>query len=95
MPKEPACLDVAVIGGGPAGLSASLELFGRSQELKVALFESDDELGGMPQPCHFFFGMRDLGRLYTGPAYARKLNDLIRKTPTEIHTRTTVSTLVR
>ena len=94
MPKDPVCLDVAVIGGGPAGLSACLELFGRSRELKVAIFESDDELGGMPRTCHLFFGMRDLGRLYTGPAYARKLTDLIRKTPTEIHTRSTASAVV-
>jgi NADPH-dependent 2,4-dienoyl-CoA reductase/sulfur reductase-like enzyme len=82
-------LDVAVVGGGPAGVSACLEL-SRQAGLKVALFESDTELGGIPRSCHIFFGMRDMWRLYTGPAYARKLASLIRKTSVQIHTDSTV-----
>ena len=83
--EKPASLDVAIIGGGPAGISAGLEL-SRRAGLKVALFERDEQLGGIPRSCHFFFGMRDRKRLYTGPAYARKLNRLIRETPVQIHT---------
>jgi thioredoxin reductase len=83
--EKHACLDVAIIGGGPAGISAGLEL-SRREGLKVALFERDEQLGGIPRSCHFFFGMRDRKRLYTGPAYARKLNRLIRGTPVQIHT---------
>jgi len=82
-------LDVAVIGGGPAGISACLEL-AKSKRLKIALFESEAELGGMPRSCHLFFGMRDLGRIFTGPGYARRLSDLTRKTDVEIHTMSTV-----
>ena len=82
-------LDVAVVGGGPAGVSACLEL-SRQAGLKIALFESDTELGGIPRSCHIFFGMRDMWRLYTGPAYARKLASLIRKTSVQIHTDSTV-----
>ena len=78
-------LDVAIIGGGPAGISACLEL-SKSPNLRLALFEGDTELGGMPRSCHVFFGMRDQRRVYTGSAYARKLNRLIRKTEVEIHT---------
>ena len=78
-------VDVAVIGGGPAGISACLEL-AKSSELRIALFEDDTELGGMPQSCHIFFGMRDHWRLYTGRQYAKKLSKLVRKTSASIHT---------
>ena len=91
---ETIALDVAVIGGGPAGISTCIELSRRTDGLKAALFESEEELGGIPRTCHLFFGMRDLRRIYTGPTYARKLNDLIRKTSVEIHTQTTVLNIV-
>ncbi|MBN2126564.1 MAG: FAD-dependent oxidoreductase [Deltaproteobacteria bacterium] len=77
-------LDVAVVGGGPAGISACLELAG-SPDLNVALFEGDRELGGMPRTCHVFFGMRDQMRLLTGPAYARRLKRLVEGTGCDIH----------
>ena len=83
--KEPVLLDVAIVGGGPAGISAGLEL-SRRTSLKVALFERAEQLGGIPRSCHFFFGMRDRKRVYSGPAYARKLSALIQDTPVQIHT---------
>jgi thioredoxin reductase len=91
--EESIPLDVAVVGGGPAGISACLEL-SKSSDLKVALFESEAELGGMPRSCHIFFGLRDLRRVYTGPAYAKKLDSLIRQTSIEIHTGTTVLNII-
>jgi NADPH-dependent 2,4-dienoyl-CoA reductase/sulfur reductase-like enzyme len=78
-------LDVAIVGGGPAGISAALEL-SKSSTLNIALFERDEDLGGMPRSCHIFFGLRDLRGLYTGPAYARRLDSLIRKTSVHIYT---------
>ena len=78
-------MDVAVIGGGPAGISACLELV-RSSDLKIALFENDAELGGMPRSCHYFFGMRDQRRLFTGPQYAGRLSALVRKSAVSINT---------
>ena len=89
MNDNPTPLDVAVIGGGPAGISACLEL-SKSDGLKIALFEKDSGLGGIPRSCHIFFGMRDLRRIMTGPAYARRLNTLVRSTSVEIHTDSTV-----
>ena len=90
---NPIPLDVAVIGGGPAGISACLEL-SKSDGLKIALFEKDSELGGIPRSCHIFFGMRDLRRIMTGPAYARRLNTLVRRTSVEIHTDSTVIEII-
>jgi thioredoxin reductase len=90
MPSEPSIpFDVIVIGGGPAGISACLEL-SKSSRLSVALFECDQELGGMPRSCHIFFGIRDLKRVHTGPTYARKLDKLVRRTSVAIHTGTRV-----
>lgn len=91
--EESISLDVAVIGGGPAGISACLEL-SKSLKLKIALFESEAELGGMPRSCQIFFGLRDRKRIYKGPAYAQRLDSLIRKTSVEIHTGTTVLNII-
>ena len=93
MKDNPIPLDVAVIGGGPAGISACLEL-SKSDGLKIALFEKDSELGGIPRSCHIFFSMRDLRRIMTGPAYARRLNTLVRRTSVEIHTDSTVIEII-
>ena len=87
-------LDVAVIGGGPAGISACLE-FSHSPHLNVALFESEVELGGIPRTCHLrFFGFRDQKSIYTGAAYAQTLIRKLRRTPTRIFTDATVIKLI-
>jgi len=91
--QKSSILDVAIIGGGPAGVSACLEL-AKTQSGKVALFESGPELGGIPRTCHVFFGMRDMKRLYSGPAYAKKLDRLARGTSTDIHVNATVMEIV-
>ncbi len=77
-------LDIAVVGAGPAGMTACLEL-SKLSSLKIALFEGEEELGGMPRSCHLPFGMRDQKRIYTGPGYARRLARLTRQTSVEIH----------
>ena len=91
MPEiEDRSCDVAVIGGGPAGISTCLEL-ATTRALDVHLFENESRLGGIPRSAHVFFGMRDLKRLYTGNAYARRLENRIGKTGTTIHTQSTVT----
>jgi len=87
-------LDVAVIGGGPAGITACLE-FSKSPHLDVALFESEAELGGIPRTCHLrFFGFRDQNHVYTGTAYAQTLSRKVRRTPIRIYTDATVIKLI-
>ena len=70
--------DVAIIGAGPAGLSAALEL----KQLgiaKVVVLEREHEPGGTVRHCgHTGFGMLDLHRLMTGPRYAAALRNRAR-----------------
>lgn len=86
-------VDIAVIGGGPAGLSACLEL-DRTFGGTVALFESDAMLGGIPRSSGMFFGMRDMKRIYTGKTYADKLEQQINRTNIETHLNTTVLRII-
>lgn len=65
--------DVIVVGGGPAGVAAALELKQRGVT-RVMILEREPALGGAPRHCgHSPFGMREFGRIYSGPAYARRL----------------------
>ena len=81
--------DVAVVGGGPAGVSACIEL-ARLGHTDVYLFENEARLGGIPRSAHVFFGMRDMHRAYSGPAYARRLETLVRRTAVKVCTQSTV-----
>jgi thioredoxin reductase len=65
-------VDVAIIGGGPSGLSAAVELR-RQGVQKVVIIEREPEAGGIPRHCgHPPFGFWEYGRLYTGPDYAKR-----------------------
>ena len=66
-------VDVAIVGGGPAGLGAAMALRKAGVE-RVVVIEREPEAGGVPRHCgHPAFGLREFGRLMTGPAYARAL----------------------
>ncbi|MDX2309048.1 MAG: FAD/NAD(P)-binding oxidoreductase [Hyphomicrobium sp.] len=76
MTSEPVVeCEVAVIGGGPAGLAAATRLkeFGVA---RVLVIERESEPGGIPRHCdHYAFGFREFGRVLKGPDYARRLVD--------------------
>jgi thioredoxin reductase len=68
MPDGP----VAVVGGGPAGLAAAVELRRRGVR-EVVVLEREPEAGGIPRHAkHQGFGLRDLRRTLSGPEYARR-----------------------
>jgi NADPH-dependent 2,4-dienoyl-CoA reductase/sulfur reductase-like enzyme len=68
-------LDLAVIGGGPAGLAAALEARRQGIE-KVAIIERDIELGGILQQCvHDGFGLHRFARRLSGGQYAQAFID--------------------
>jgi glycerol-3-phosphate dehydrogenase len=83
--------DVLIVGAGPAGLSAAIEL--KKQGIKnILVVDREPEAGGMPRFCnHIGFGIVDLWRLYTGPRYARYYRELAEKYGVEIHTSTTIT----
>ncbi|MEA2363341.1 MAG: hypothetical protein QOD71_2486 [Thermoleophilaceae bacterium] len=69
---------VAIVGGGPAGLAAGVELR-RLGVPEVVVIEREREAGGIPRHArHQGFGLRDLRRPLSGPAYARRCVELAR-----------------
>ncbi|RLF44688.1 MAG: pyridine nucleotide-disulfide oxidoreductase [Thermoplasmata archaeon] len=81
-------VDVAVIGGGPAGLAAALEA---SKNANVVLLEREGELGGILQQCiHPGFGNFIFGEMLTGPEYAHRFIKEVEKAGIDIKLETTV-----
>jgi len=90
-PESPDALapaDVVVLGGGPAGLSAARELCRRGAA-RVVVIEREREPGGIPRHAdHQGFGLRDLHRTLSGPAYASRLADRAASAGAELLTST-------
>ena len=71
--------DVAVIGGGPAGLAAAIEAKKHGAE-SVCVIERDKELGGILQQCiHNGFGLHIFKEDLTGPEYAERFIDELKE----------------
>ena len=78
-------VDVAVIGGGPAGLAAALEA--HKAGASVLILERDAELGGILNQCiHNGFGLHYFGEELTGPEYAARFIEQVRQTDIEVIT---------
>ena len=68
--------DVAVIGGGPAGLAAALAARESAKDIRILVIERDAGLGGILQQCiHNGFGLHYFGEELTGPEYAQRFID--------------------
>jgi len=83
--------DVLIVGAGPAGLAAALEL--RKLGVKdVIVAERETEAGGIPRMCgHIGFGLRDFHQVMTGPNYARKYVEMGEKAGIKIASNTTIT----
>lgn len=82
-------VDVVVVGAGPAGLTAAREL---AAHCRVVVLDREVEAGGIPRHSdHLGYGMRDLHRVTTGPAYARRLVAAALDAGVEIRTEATVT----
>jgi thioredoxin reductase len=81
--------DVLIIGAGPAGLTAAAEL---APGLDVLVLEREQHAGGIPRHSdHPGYGLRDLHRFLSGPAYARHLVGAATAAGATIHTRAMVT----
>lgn len=68
--------DVAVIGGGPAGMAAALAA--HKNGAKVVILERDTRLGGILNQCiHQGFGLHYFGEEMTGPEYAHRFRKAV------------------
>ena len=82
---------VVVVGAGPAGLSAAAELR-RLGAGPVVVADREPEPGGVPRHSwHTGYGLRDLRRVMTGPAYARALVSAALAAGAELRTGATVT----
>jgi glycerol-3-phosphate dehydrogenase len=83
-------VDVLIVGAGPAGLSAAIEL--KKQGIKnIVVVDREPEAGGIPRLCHHTgFGREDLWRFWSGPKYAKYYRDLAEKMNVEVLTSTTI-----
>jgi thioredoxin reductase len=86
-------VDVVVIGGGPAGLSAARELR-RLGVGSVLVADREAAAGGVPRhSAHTGYGLRDLHRVMTGPSYARALAGAAQTAGARVRPGTTVTGL--
>jgi thioredoxin reductase len=70
--------DVVVIGAGAAGMAAAIEV--KNEGLSVLIIERDKELGGITLQCiHNGFGLKEFQEELTGPQYAQRFIDEVKK----------------
>lgn len=75
--------DVAIIGGGPAGMAAALEA--HKKGAKVLVIERDVRLGGILNQCiHAGFGLHYFGEELTGPEYANRFAVLVKENKIDV-----------
>jgi NADPH-dependent 2,4-dienoyl-CoA reductase/sulfur reductase-like enzyme len=70
-------VDVAVIGGGPAGLAAALAA--KKKGAEVLIIERNEGLGGILNQCiHEGFGIELFKEAFSGPEYMQKFIDRVK-----------------
>ena len=67
--------DVVIVGGGPAGLAAAVELWKKGVR-DILIVEREKNLGGILRQCiHDGFGLTRFGTTLSGPEYAQRFID--------------------
>lgn len=82
--------DLAVVGGGPAGMAAALKARENGVE-KIIVLERAETLGGILEQCiHTGFGLHYFGEELAGPEYAGRFMELLKDTDIQVKTDTMV-----
>ena len=82
--------DVVIVGGGPAGLAAAVELYKKGIR-NVLIVEREKTMGGILRQCiHDGFGLTRFGETLSGPEYAQKFIDEVMELKIPYVTDTTV-----
>ena len=84
---------LAIIGGGPAGLAAACAAYDAGLR-DIVILERDREPGGILNQCiHNGFGLHTFHEELTGPEYAARFIDLLQKTSVQVYLDTMVLNL--
>ncbi len=82
--------DLAVVGGGPAGMAAALKAREKGIE-KIIILERADTLGGILEQCiHTGFGLHYFGEELSGPEYAGRFIKKVSETDIDVKVDTMV-----
>ena len=72
-------IDLVIIGGGPAGMSAAVSAF-ESGIRNMIILEREEKLGGILNQCiHNGFGLHRFGEELCGPEYALKYAEMVKE----------------
>ena len=82
--------DIAIVGGGPAGMAAAVAAKKAGSD-SILILERDTRIGGILLQCiHNGFGLHHFGEELTGPEYAGRFSDEVEKLGIEYKTDTMV-----
>ncbi len=82
--------ELAIIGGGPAGLAAACSAYEKGLR-KIVIIERDRELGGILNQCiHNGFGLHRFKEELSGPEYAHRYIEMLSDTSVEVRLDTMV-----
>ena len=84
--------DIAVIGGGAAGMAAAVEV--RRHGFSCVILERENQLGGILMQCiHNGFGLQEFKQELTGPEFAEEFIEQVRHCGVAVLLDTTVSSI--
>ena len=83
--------DIAIIGGGPAGMAAAVAAYDQGIQ-NIVILDREEELGGILRQCiHNGFGLHKLGTELTGPEYAAVYYEQVKERGIRVLYETTVT----